>query len=57
MPSLAEVKAFLENGPPLSATAAEKLLADYRNGSSTVERIVRLEMRYLPLVRKKGRAI
>ena len=57
MPTVAEVEAFLENGPRLSAARKSKLVADYKNGASRVERIARLEMKCLPRIRKHVRAI
>jgi hypothetical protein len=57
MPTVAEVEAFLAKGPRLSQARKAKLIADYKHGASTVERIARLEMKYLPRVRKQDRAI
>jgi hypothetical protein len=57
MPTVEEVEAFLEKGPRLSAAATDKLIADYKRGSTTVERIVRLELKHLPRIRKGDRAI
>ena len=57
MPTVAEVEAFLATGPRLSAARKSKLIADYKQGSASVERIARLEMKYLPRVRKQDRAI
>jgi hypothetical protein len=57
MPTVAEVEAFLDNGPRLSAAMKAKLLSDYRRSTSNLERIARLEMKYLPRVRKHNRAI
>jgi hypothetical protein len=57
MPTVQEVEAFLEKGPRLSAEARAKLVGDYKRGSTTVERIARLEMKHLPRIRKGDRAI
>ena len=57
MPTVAEVEAFLAKGPRLSAARKAKLIEDYKMGASSVERIARLEMKYLPRVRKQNRAI
>ena len=57
MPTVKEVEAFLAKGPQLSASARAKLVSDYKRGSSNVERIARLEMKHLPRIRKRDRAI
>ena len=57
MPTVQEVESFLAKGPRLSDAAKSKLIAEYKRGSANVERIARLEMKYLPRVRKQNRAI
>jgi hypothetical protein len=57
MPTVAEVKASLSRAPRLSASAKGKLVAEYSKSSTTIERILRLEMKHGPRARRLGRAI
>ena len=57
MPTVEEVEAFLAKGPRLSAETQSKLVADYKKGSTTIERLARLEMKHLPRIMKGNRAI
>jgi len=57
MPTVEEVEALLQKGPRLSAAVRAKLVADYKRGSTTVERIAQLEMKHLLRIRKGDRAI
>jgi hypothetical protein len=57
MPTVEEVEGLLEKGPRLSAEVRAKLVADYKRGSTTLERIARVEMKHLPRIRKADRAI
>ena len=57
LPTPDEVKAFIARGAPISQAATEKLMAEYGRGADIVERLIRMEMKYLPRIRKRKRAI
>jgi hypothetical protein len=58
MPTTEEVESFLANGPKLSAAERAKLVADYKRQAPDLERMNRMGMKYLPLIRKgRNRAI
>jgi len=57
MPTIEEVEAFLAKGPKVSASEKASLLAQYKRDAPNLERMARMEMKYLPKIRKQNRAI